>query len=61
MPGAGQGEVLTHLAGLTRVQRDRAADGAEPAVLVVVAEDQELWAGEAAGDGTDDRFGGVAS
>ncbi|MFD5420953.1 hypothetical protein ACFWJT_23380 [Streptomyces sp. NPDC127069] len=60
MSGAGRAEVFTDLPRLLRAQRDRAADGAQPARGVVAAQDEELRAGEGAGDRADDRFRGVA-
>nr|WSW57147.1 hypothetical protein OG513_00175 [Streptomyces sp. NBC_00998] len=59
--GRGRGEMLGDLLGRVRAQRYRAADRAEAAAGVVAAEDEELRAGQGAGDRSDDRFGGVAS
>ncbi|UUU37808.1 hypothetical protein [Streptomyces sp. NBC_00162] len=53
--------MLGNLPGGVRAQRYGAADSAQPAVVVVAAEDEELRAGQGAGDRADDRFGGVAS
>ncbi|MFD9727374.1 hypothetical protein [Streptomyces sp. NPDC059072] len=61
MTGFGGGQMLGDLAGLVRAQRYRAADRAQPARLVVAAEEQELRAGQGAGDRADDRLGAVAS
>ncbi|GHI82862.1 hypothetical protein [Streptomyces xanthophaeus] len=57
--GVGGGQVPGDLAGLVRAQRDRAAYCPQAAGVVVAAEDEELRAGQGAGDGADDRLGGV--
>ncbi|MBT2440079.1 hypothetical protein J7E93_08090 [Streptomyces sp. ISL-36] len=49
------------LAGDVRPQRHGPADGAQPVVFVVAAEDEDLRSSEGAGDAADDRFGGVAA
>ncbi|WP_328618822.1 hypothetical protein [Streptomyces sp. NBC_00354] len=49
MPRASGGQVLAHLPGLLRPQRDRPADRAQAARLIVAAEDEELRPGEGAG------------
>ncbi|OEJ30194.1 hypothetical protein BGK67_01370 [Streptomyces subrutilus] len=49
------------LAGGVGVRRNRAADGAEAAGRIVAAEDEELRVCEGAGDGADDRFGGLSA
>lgn len=59
MPSAGGGEVLGDQAGGVEAQRDGPADGAQSAVVDVAAEDEELWAGQGAGDRADDRLSGV--
>ncbi|OEJ30042.1 hypothetical protein BGK67_00350 [Streptomyces subrutilus] len=59
MAEAGQCEVLGELACRVGAQWDGAADGVEAAGRVMAAEDEELGACEGAGDGADDRFGGV--
>ncbi len=52
-------QTLGNLPCLVRAQGCGAADSAQPAGVVVAAEDEELRAGEGAGDATDDRFGGI--
>ncbi|MEV7442846.1 hypothetical protein AB0O22_17095 [Streptomyces sp. NPDC091204] len=59
--GCGRGEVLGDLPGGIRAQRYGPADRAQPAILIVAAEDEELRAGQGAGDRADDRLGGVPS
>ncbi|MFD3699612.1 hypothetical protein ACFWUZ_26360 [Streptomyces sp. NPDC058646] len=61
MPATGSNKVLRDVAGLVRAQRNRTSDRAQAACLIVAAEDEELGAGQGAGDGADDRFGGVPS
>ncbi|MEU9181826.1 hypothetical protein AB0C90_34330 [Streptomyces sp. NPDC048550] len=61
MSGVGGGQVLADLPGGVGAQRYGAADRVQPTCLVVAAEDQELRGGQGAGDGADDRFGGVSS
>ncbi|MEV0581140.1 transposase [Streptomyces sp. NPDC050392] len=57
----GCGEVLGNMLGRVRAQRYRPANGAEAAVVVVAAKDEELGPGEGAGDRADDGLGGVAT
>lgn len=53
--------MLADLPGHLRAQRYGSAHRAQPAVLVVAAQDEQPGAGQGAGDGADDGLGAITS